>query len=480
MSGLPVNNNRYLIFPMEIVERELLGNTLLGIEAARRGWKVIFGTKRTVFDAAPYLPESLVYLKSIMACEIHNMRNLKKAGHKLACLDVEGLVYTSLDEFITTRFDKDTVAELEIAMFWGDLQRNAAAAAYPAHAAKFKTTGTPIVDLWRPAFHPLFQDEANALKARYGKYIIIPSSFASVNHFMGPDANKGILTRDKIIAEDKRDEFFKFWDEYEHHVTGVFEKFLKLIPEVAAAFPDHTIIVRPHPSESHDRWKDAARGMPNVTVIFEGPVSPWLLGADAVLHWGCTTGVEGYLMGKPVIAYNPVTPEEEAKFDHTVPHSISIMARTPAEVIACLTAAITNPQAIRDSHPSLVAGEHYLRQWICYTDDSLAAVNVITQLETVPINAVRPLSSVPVKKATFRETILRALAFITAPPVIHDRLPERLQLALKAHAYGLHKTRQIPFARLQSTVGKLAELRGTGPIKITPLANGLYMLEKTS
>ena len=479
MPGPSATSDRYIVFPMEIVERELLGNTLLGLEAARRGWKVIMGTKRAVFDAAPYLPESLVFLKSIMACEIDNIRNLKKAGHKLACLDVEGLVYTSLEEFITTRFDKDTVAELELAMFWGELQRNAAADAYPEHAARFKTTGTPIVDLWRPPFHTLFEDEASALRNRYGNYIMIPSSFASVNHYMGPDANKGILTRDKIIAEDKREEFFKFWDEYEHHVTGIFEKFLKLVPEIAKAFPDRTIIIRPHPSESHERWKAVARDLPNVTVIFEGPVSPWLLGADAILHWGCTTGVEGYLMGKPVVAYNPATPEEEARFDHTVPHSISMIARTPAEVIKCLASAISNPESIRENHPSLVAGENYLRQWICYSDDTLAAINIIEQLSTIQVEAYRTLVPIPVKKPSPREKMLRLLDILSAPAFIRNRLPARLQLSLKARAYGAHKTRQIPYVRLRDTVQRLGVICAIDSIKITPMANGLYYLEKS-
>lgn len=478
--SLSADSARYLVFPMEIVEREMLGNALLGIEAVSRGWNVILGTKRAVFDAAPHLPESLVFLKSIMSCEIHNMRNLKRAGHKLACLDVEGLVYTSVNEFITTRFDPETVAELELAMFWGDIQRDAAAQAFPAQAHRFHTTGTPIVDLWRAPLHNLFRQEAESLRERYGKYIIIPSSFASVNHFMGADANRGILTRDEIIAKDKREEFFKFWDEYERYVRGIFQKFLALIPDVAKAFPDHKIIIRPHPSESHDLWKEAARRLPNVTIIFDGPVSPWLLGADAVLHWGCTTGVEAYLMGKPVIAYNPASAEEEAKFDHRVPHCISLIARTPAEVNNLLTEAITQPQDLYAHHPEIAVGEQYLRQWIRYADNAPAATQVISQLETVALASSRDIEKIPAPRIMLRERILRILDVVAAPPLIQNILPARMQLSLKSRAYGRHKTRSISYDRLNSHVQSLTTLRHLPAVKVSRIADGLYKLEKAA
>lgn len=464
-----------LIIPMEIIERELYGNLLLALEAVKRGWQVILGTKRSIFDAAHDLPDGVAFLKSIMACEIHNMRDLKAAGHKLACLDVEGLVYTSLEEFVTTRFATETVEEIELGLFWGDCQRGALQKAFPAHAQKFKTTGTPIVDLWRPAIHPFFQDRVRELKDRYGPYILIPSSFSSVNHYMGEKGNTEIIKRDGIVKEEEREEFFKFWSDYEKHVSGVFHKFLTLLPGLSRAFPDHKIIVRPHPSESHQKWKDAAKDLSNVTVIFEGVVSPWILGADAILHWGCTTGVEGYLMGRPVVAYNPVTPEDEKRFDHTVPHSISIMARTPAETIEALRHVVARPHDVLDDYPAVCNGEKYLREWIKYSDARPAAVEVLDQLETIsiPANALKPI---PKTIVPLREYIWRMIEFFTQPKFIRTSLPKRIQHGLESRAYGRHKTRGVDFDHVRSAVEKLGALRGIENVSVRSLGKNIVWL----
>ncbi len=478
MHGFPEVKGRTLIFPMEIVERELFGNLLLGIEAIRRGWQVVIGTKRSVFDASKHLPKGLVFLKSIMACELQNMRNLKSAGHRLACLDVEGLVYTSPEEFVTVRFSPETLDEIDLGLFWGRVQRDAVAQAYPAHAQKFFTTGTPIVDLWRPALHPFYSEKVAELKKRYGKFILIPSSFASVNHFMGEDANAGIIERDELIAEDKQDEFFRFWRDYERYVKGNFEKFIEMIPALSKAFPEHKIIIRPHPSESHARWKEAAKGLDNVIVIFEGAVSPWLLAADAILHWGCTTGVEGYLMGRPVVAYNPSSPEDEAKYDHKIPHAISIVARTPEETFNVLRQVIENPDNIMRDYPAVAEGEKLLREWILYSDEVPAAIQVIEQLDRLGIERAAKADTVPQQQRPIKDYIWDVLGWLAKIPFAASLLPERIKLGVESRAYGRHKTRNIDAESLRADVQRLAKLRGTENIEVKQLGDNLFALSR--
>ena len=46
---------------------------------------------------------------------------------------------------------------------------------------------------------------------------------------------------------------------------------------------------------------------PSVDVVFEGAISPWILGADCLIHSSCTTGLEAYLMDVPTVSYLPFT-----------------------------------------------------------------------------------------------------------------------------------------------------------------------------
>jgi hypothetical protein len=100
----------------------------------------------------------------------------------------------------------------------------------------------------------------------------------------------------------------------------LFDYFLEMVPALAKACPQHTIVVRPHPSEKRDTWQQAVAGVANVKVVAEGNVVPWILAADLLIHNGCTTAIEAYLLGKMAVAYQPATSED---FDLQLPNLLS-------------------------------------------------------------------------------------------------------------------------------------------------------------
>ena len=78
-----------------------------------------------------------------------------------------------------------------------------------------------------------------------------------------------------------------------------------MIPGLVERFPERRIIVRPHPSESPEAWRRATAGLPRVEVRYDDALLPWLLACEALIHNGCTTGVEAALLGRRPIAYRP-------------------------------------------------------------------------------------------------------------------------------------------------------------------------------
>jgi len=151
-----------------------------------------------------------------------------------------------------------------------------------------------------------YEKDAEELRRAYGHFILINTNFNHVNAF-SPDLNlfrpakkpgeepkfgraaKG-MSRD--YAEGLRD-----------HKQAVFEDFQRLIPALEKAFPEHTIVVRPHPTENQDPYHKIAAHCERVRVTNEGNVVPWILAAEAVVHNGCTTGVEAYVTGVPAVSY---------------------------------------------------------------------------------------------------------------------------------------------------------------------------------
>ncbi len=182
------------------------------------------------------------------------------------------------------------------------------------------------MDLLRPEMRLLYQDRANSLRAEVGSFALVNSNFGWLNHaltprVLGPSGDRVLL---RLAKRSRHSEsFLKFR-------LAVFRAFIEVLPRLSVAFPDRTIVVRPHPSEDPSCWAEAARGLENIQIRYDDQLVPWLLGADAIVHNGCTTAVEAALLGRRPIIYRPV---DGGQFESAQPLSVSFEARTPEELI---------------------------------------------------------------------------------------------------------------------------------------------------
>jgi hypothetical protein len=169
-------------------------------------------------------------------------------------------------------------------------------------------TGNPRNDLLRPELQPFYHAEVGNLRDAYGNFVLVNTNFNHVNAYF-PAQNlfrpvsddsealefgKAAVGMPREYAEGLRD-----------HKQSILDAFKEMIPQLEKRLPDHQIVVRPHPTENQQVYKDIAARCKNVHVTNEGNVVPWLLASKAVIHNGCTTGVEAYMMGIPAISYRP-------------------------------------------------------------------------------------------------------------------------------------------------------------------------------
>jgi hypothetical protein len=110
---------------------------------------------------------------------------------------------------------------------------------------------------------------------------------------------------------------------YELHIQSIFEDIKRLIVDLDKAFPEITIVVRPHPDEDPQVYHEIASRCHSVQVTNEGNVLPWLIATKAIIHNGCTTGVEAYAMGVPVIAYRATADNFFDNGIYHLPNSLS-------------------------------------------------------------------------------------------------------------------------------------------------------------
>ncbi|MBT3535242.1 MAG: hypothetical protein HN478_15275 [Rhodospirillaceae bacterium] len=320
----------WLLLPVETKSREFHAKLLLGAMAAERGYSVVLGEQNAMVRQIDHLPRGLYVDKSVAATKTAHFRRLRQRGNKVAAWCEEGLVYRDRDAYLQQRVSLDSLAEVERFFCWGDVQRSDIAGKVSTGADKLVPTGNPRFDLLRPAYRDLFAAQTQALRERHGDFILINSNFARYNHFHGEDNLLAVQRQRGTVETEAQEAFLVAWRDF---LGQMYHAFAAMLEPLSRAFPNHQIILRPHPSENHERWRGECDGLDNVSVVFEGNVVPWLLAAKVLIHNSCTTGLEGYLLDRPVIAYQPVRSEI---YDSYLPNVVS----HPAENLEALVQAV--------------------------------------------------------------------------------------------------------------------------------------------
>jgi surface carbohydrate biosynthesis protein len=316
-----------LIIPVENQVRELDPKLLLGCIAARRGFPVYIGSRREIHFHIPAFPKGIYLSKSMTGASDLMFRIMRSLGHQIVAWDEEALVHLPDEIYYSRRLSPKAMAHVSNFFAWGEdnaeLWRRYPQ--IPADAA-IHVTGNPRNDLLRPEMHAYYAAEVEKIRAAHGKFFLVNTNFNHVNGFtpvqnlFQPSTGGGApppfgraakgMTRD--YAEGLRD-----------LKEAVFADFQEMIPRLDRAFPDHNIVVRPHPTENPEVYQAIARRCQRVIVTNEGNVVPWLLAAQAVIHNGCTTGVEAYVMRVPAITYRASISEAYDFGFYRLPNTVS-------------------------------------------------------------------------------------------------------------------------------------------------------------
>jgi surface carbohydrate biosynthesis protein len=312
-----------LILPVESQVRELDGKLLLACAAAERGFPVLIGSRAFVHYDITAMPRGVYLAKSMRSLSDRMFEILRQLGHEIVAWDEEALVRFPQEDYYRRRLSPKALGLVSHLLAWGE-DDAAIFRKFPAYpGTPIHVTGNPRIDLIRPDLRAYFDPEVAELRRRFGDFVMINTNFGYVNAFAsslnlmqesktpgaGPVEGKNTLGMTTDFARGLA-----------AHKQALFEHFRKLVPALARAMPDHTIVLRPHPAEGHETWKEAARGCRNVHVVNEKSVIPWLVATTVLVHNGCTTAVEAAVLDRPAVAYRPLT---HSTFDLELPNSLS-------------------------------------------------------------------------------------------------------------------------------------------------------------
>lgn len=360
-----------LYLPITSQPREMESKLLLGLMARERGLTPVIGYKSTLLDQLETLKAG-TFIAHNARQKVSKLKTLRKFNHRVLVLDEEALVRQS-DEIFFKKHPKDAFAHVDGILCWGDND----AAIWEHFGVKVRegcrVVGNPRMDILRTEFASKQQAAVEDIKARFGRYVLLNTNFPIVNNI----TPRGGGLRIAPWAMDERGR--QVTDLFVAEKQAMLQAELDLVAPLAMAIAPVTLIIRPHPNEDHTAWIEAAAGLPNVKVVFEGGVVPWILGAEALIHNGCTTGVEMAVAGRPVLNYVP----QQLHFEPSLANSFGKTCATPAELIKSLK-EILGGQAL----PLEDEQKRLLRHHVANYDGALSCDRIIDAILERPI---RPL-----------------------------------------------------------------------------------------
>ena len=304
-----------ILVPVETQVREFDSKLLFACVAAEKGFRAVLGSQTKIHQKADSLPRGIYLTKDARSSKVRMLNIFNSLGHEIVGWDEEGLVRYPSQQYFKLRLSAEALKRVSAWFAWGreDAEILTTFAGYPGFP--IHVTGNPRFDMLRREVRPFYGDAAERLNDRFGRFLLINTNFGHSNHFL-PNQT---VTVETVKAKQNGDTADWEYDLSLHRDT-LFARFQAMVPALAKAFADTTIILRPHPAEGHEVWQKAAAGCDNVQVIHEGSVIPWIMASDAVVHNGCTTAVEAYMLDRPAVTYKPIVSE---RFDRHLPDGLS-------------------------------------------------------------------------------------------------------------------------------------------------------------
>lgn len=370
----------YLYLPVEVKVRESDAKLLLAYYAARVGYRVVIGEHQMVGAASEVYPKGIFFSKGYPRSLRHRMiMKAKNNGHIVVELDEEGLIFNDTTHYLQDRMNSNTLKLVTQEYCWGNLQKEVIAKAYPNLHKKCHVVGHPRFDLLKPKFNPLYQDEAEQINKKYGPFILINTRFSTYN----------FLNKKKVKNQDA----------FTQYIKKLYDHFIELVTILGNKYPETNLVVRPHPSENFHSYRHAFSTYKNVQVIHEGNIIKWLKATEVVIHNGCTSSIEAFLLGKPIISYMPVT---SSKYDVQLPNNLGVMATSAEEVLGALE-NISNSTVHENDEQQTLENSNALSTYYESMDSGYSYENILRLLQTITSPTLPSTFSPPTKTINMRD-----------------------------------------------------------------------------
>ncbi len=461
---MKANSSPLLILPVENQVRELDSKLLFGCFAVEKGFEVLIGSRSYVNFAMTKLRPGIFVAKSMRRRSALMLKIIKNLGHRIVAWDEESLVRFQSGEYNQWRFSNETFAPIEHLFAWGKDDARMFRDYEGLGRTAVHITGNPRIDLLRQEFRAVFDKEVEEIKEKFGSFVLINTNFSFVNSYVsdlnlliGGDRGSGsVVSR---TGEGMSTEFARGMFAHQEQIAA---SFASLISKIGFEKRGMKFILRPHPSENHSFWREMVAEFPNIEMIHEGNVVPWILASTCLLHNGCTTAVEAAVLGKPAITYQKIRSE---LFDYHLPNGLSLVAKCESEAIDLIE------KVAQESSHDLPLNKVLLQEHLSASEGLFASERILQILASEIDTSHRHRSFSRAKRAS---AYLVGSARTALKKINSFRKGHR-----NSTAYHDHRFPKITSSQLQKKVATLDKILGRfASVKIHQFSENLFMMKR--
>jgi surface carbohydrate biosynthesis protein len=469
-TGTMAASKPLLLIPVENQVRELDPKLLLACVAAQRGFSSVIGSRREMEMRIDAFPSSIYLSKSMTVRSLLFFLVARRFAVNIITWDEEALVHLPPEIYFTRRLHPAAIRYVTHLFAWGE--ENAELWRQYPHLPPeipIHVTGNPRSDMLRPELNAYYADEIDGIRREFGDFILVNTNFNHVNAF-GPDMNlfKPTKTPGQTpkFGRAARGMSREYAEGLRDHKQAVFEDFKRLIPELEKRFPDHLIVVRPHPTERHDAYQQIAARCRRVRVTNQGNVVPWLLCAKALIHNGCTTGVEAFVLRVPAVSYRATVNDAYDAGFYRLPNALSHQCFTLDELCGTLHRILEESLGPPEGDGCRELVRHHLAEM---NGKRLACERMVDVLERIAADPVNPFARTWIHRAD-RWMVRRGLNLLRQ---VKSRLPG----SHNRPEFQRHRYPGLPLDEVRSRIARFQRLLGDDiPLAVEPVTATIYRL----
>lgn len=348
-----------VILTIEVGQREFIPTTFLAAQFAKRGYRVFLTTNRAVKILENRLESCVFIHKSTI--EKYAMRYQRTLGAKVCFLDIESgipMPDKRLKHWCHDRFQEVTSEKYHTVFAVGEMYKEIMSQMPEFEGVNIVASGWPRFDVLLYQRGKIFRNKAEKIKARYGKFVLIVSSF-------------GYVTEEEKLESIKADKE-SFGEDYDNPAWHMFPDFLNMIHALSQS-SNYKILVRPHPSESIKSWRNILRGMDNVFIEASGDINHYIAACEKLIQFRSSTTLEANLLGVENISLRI----DEEKFEVNSPlYKLRKEFSSVGELVKYIHEVSPNPEEITKNAIALV-GSHISNLDGSACDKIIATVDAI-------------------------------------------------------------------------------------------------------